>query len=183
MHAGARETHEDTEFGRGLVQDISVSVVVARARGQREGQVFAYPLRAGRIAVDAFVVIVCLLDFQQLRIEVISRCTLQARSFCCAMPPSPQLTPSTPHLDRVVGLLAYLAPRLRIHLPHFAHDGRLKMYATVLEEILRKSTVVLEGGVVVVVMGRVAVEIQGRSGPKWERVARVHLSLHSHQQG
>lgn len=71
MDAGAGETHEDTEFGRG-------------------------PLWTGRIAVDTLVVVVCLLDLQQL------------------------------------------APCLRIHLPHFAHDGQLEIYAIVQEDILSK---------------------------------------------
>lgn len=34
----------------------------------------------------------------------------------------------------------------------------------------------------VVVVGRVAVEIQGTGGPKWERVARVQLSLNIYKE-
>lgn len=37
MDAGAGETHEDTEFGRGLKQEVSVSLVAARVPGQKAG--------------------------------------------------------------------------------------------------------------------------------------------------
>ena len=70
---------------------------------------------------------------------------------------------------------AYLAPRFRIHFPHFTHGGRLSKYATVGKDNSKRLVVMSEGSVMVV--GRVAVEIQGTCGPKWERVARVQLSL------
>ena len=61
VDAGAGETHEDAEFGRGLVAwSVSLCAIEMERAGEPD------PLGRGGAAVDAFVVAVLLLDSLQL---------------------------------------------------------------------------------------------------------------------
>jgi hypothetical protein len=73
VNAGTGEAHEDAQFGRCLRANQLVYIADVEIRERR----IAYPLRAGRTAVDAFIVVIGLLDLQQLRDASISTHALQ----------------------------------------------------------------------------------------------------------
>jgi hypothetical protein len=70
VHARAREAHENAELGGSLVQHDQYMELVVVCVGR--GRTVAYPLRTRRIAVDALVVVVCLLYLQQLYAQPVS---------------------------------------------------------------------------------------------------------------